>query len=157
MCQILNGATAALVGAAACVQHLQPSDLAAAPIRFQSDTNSILTNLGQPPRRERTDAGPYGWLEIWYYPHITLTFQSSSRCSQIRILDSTVPTPRGVRVGDAVRTVLASCGRSASLISRGDTLFLSYSTPDRRSAIVFVTTRDTVRSVSIGQQGFVFM
>jgi hypothetical protein len=141
-----------------CAHHLEPSDLAVAPVSYQADTITILASLGEPTRRDHKDAGGMlGWLDTWYYPHLVLTFQRSSRCAQIRLLDSAVATSRGVRVGDAVDRVTAAYGKPALRTSFRDTLFLGYDTQRLRFALTFQAVHDTVRTIVIGQRAFVFM
>lgn len=98
-----------------------------------------------------------GWLDTWYYPHLVLTFQSSSRCGQIRLLDSAVATSRGLRIGDPIHRITAAYGKPVRESRRADTLWVSYDSHERLQALTFTAVHDTVRAIVIGQPVFVFM
>jgi len=140
-----------------CTHHLEASDLAAAPVWYRADTTSILRNFGQPIRRIREDHGSLGSLTMWYYPHLALAFQGGAWCDQIRLLDSTLSTPRGIRVGDVVGAVLKAYGRPAARTRNGDSLWVSYDGPRTWQALSFLAVHDTVRAITMGQRAFLFL
>jgi len=146
------------LAAIACTHHLAQSDLAAAPVWYEADTTTILATLGPPSHRVREEhGGSLGWLEKWYYPHLALTFLNGPWCVQIRLVDSAFATSRGSRVGDSLERVLRTYGRPASRRSYQDTVYVSYDGPRPWQELLFISARDTVRTIVIGQRAFVFM
>ena len=125
------------------------ADLVVAGISMQTDTDAVRRKLGSPTNIERPDStGPYREFVIWSYPSLKVTFDSGV-CDAVEILDSSISTKRGARVGDPRARITRLYGTPEKAAETAMLYMLSRG-PSELRGVFFVLESGKVTSIIIG-------
>jgi len=135
------------------------ADLHVGPVHYLNDTSTLLKAVGPPVHRRGPSAVAGGPLDIWRWDHFQCLLVTGWRCDQASTTDSTEEAGPGLRVGMRLDDLLRRLGHPAASRRSGDTTFVIYDLKGkgRGFGLSAGATRDTVRTIAVGQLTFVFM
>ena len=135
------------------------ADLHVGPVQYLNDTSTLLRTIGPPVYRRGPSAVAGGPIDIWRWDRFQCLLVSGWRCDQLSTTDPTVEVGPGLRVGMPLDELQRRLGPPAASRRSGDTTFVIYDLKGkgRGFGLSAAATRDTVRTIAVGQLTFVFM
>ena len=135
------------------------AELHIGPVHYLNDTSTLLRTVGPPLHRRGPSAVAGGPLDIWRWDHFQCLLVTGWHCDQLITTDSTVEVGPGLRVGMRLEDLQRRLGPPAASRRSGDTTFVIYDLKGRGRGFGLSAgaTRDTVRTMAVGQVTFVFM
>ena len=132
---------------------LRLDDLTVGGLALRADTASVRARFG-PPQNVYPDSVVEGEglrLLLWTYPDVVFRFDTSGALFKTHLTGPSIPTRRGLRVGDPLRRVTELYGPSHDRSHDGRyVLYRPTPTPSRQLAMLITVEAQKVKTIALG-------
>jgi len=132
---------------------LRLDDLTVGGLALHADTASVRARFG-PPQKVYPDSVVEGEglrLLLWTYADVVFRFDTSGALFKTHLTGPSIPTRRGLRVGDPLRRVTELYGPSQDQSHDGKyVLYRPTPTPSRQLAMLIVVEARRVKTIALG-------